>query len=220
MHPQNSVSQSLPVPADVKENKAGEASGSSDGDVTKSEEAKTTGAGLVGAEQKDVPSTAEKKITPTEKPAASTSNPTTSTAARSTNRSAPKKKKRTGLSGFLLRMGCLSANEFEDPEPKKGTAPAKSASIPASTTSAPAATPKTAVAKEVKTPLPVVGDAKPAHQPEVSGATGTTGTTLAETGETEKVPTQPGDEVVVAPKEPTTLPDDEVSSPNRILCQY
>ena len=215
MHPQNSVSQSLPVPADVKENKAGEASASSGGDVTKNGEAKTTGAGVGGAEKKDVPNTAEKKITPTEKPAASSSNPTTSTAARSTNRSAPKKKKRTGLSGFLLRMGCLSASEFEDPEPKKGTAPAKTASIPASTTSAPAATPKTAVAKEVKTPLPVVGDAKPAHQPEVSGATGTTGTTLVETGETEKVPTQPGDEVVVAPKEPTTLPDDEVSRPNR-----
>lgn len=220
MHPQNSVSQSLPVPAEVKENKAGEASASSGGDVTKTGEAKTTGAGVVGTEKKDVPSTAEKKITSTEKPAASPSNPTTSTVARSTNRSAsaPKKKKRTGLSGFLLRMGCLSANEFEDPEPKKGTAPAKTASIPASATSAPAATPKTAVAKEVKPPTPVVGDAKPAHQPEVSDAAGTTGTTLVETGETEKVPTQPGDEVVVAPKEPTTLPDDEVSRPGRITC--
>jgi len=216
MHPQNSVSQSLPVPADVKENKAGEASASSGGDVTKTGEAKTTGAGVVAAEKKNVPSTAEKKNTPTEKPAASSSNPTASTAARPTNRSAsaPKKKKRTGLSGFLLRMGCLSASEFEDPEPKKGTAPVKTASIPASTTSAPAATPKTTVAKEVKPPTPVVGDAKPAHQPEASGPTGTT---LVETAETEKVPTQPGDEVVVAPKEPSTLPDDEVSRPNRII---
>lgn len=214
MHPQNSVSQSLPIPADVKENKAGEASASSGSDAKKVGDGKPAGASAVGAEKTDLPGSGEKKITSSEKPAASSSNPTTttSTAARSTNRSTPKKKKRSGLSGFFLRMGCLSADEFEDPEPKKGTAPAKTASKPASTTSAPVATPKTAMStKEVQpvTPTPIAGDAKPAHQPEVSGATGTN---VVETGEKEKAPTQPGDEVVVAPKEPTTLPDDEVST--------
>jgi hypothetical protein len=213
MHPQHSVSQSLPIPAEVKENKAGEASASSGSDVKKVGDGKPAGTSAVDIGKTDLPGTGEKKIPSNEKPAASSSNPTTttSTAARSTNRSTPKKKKRSGLSGFLLRMGCMSADEFEDPEPKKGTAPVKTASKPASTTSVPVAAPKTVMStKEVQpvTPTPIVGDAKPAHQPEVSGATGTT---LVETGEKEKLPTQPGDEVVVAPKEPTTLPDDDVN---------
>jgi hypothetical protein len=207
MHPSHAVPQPLPIPAEVKEDKAGEAAAVGTSETTKVGEEKITTANPVVAEKAGE----EKKAITTEKStttpaAASSSNPTPatkSTTARPASRSAPKKKKRSGLSGLLLRFGCLSADEFEDPEPKKGTVP-KTASKPVSTGSA---TPKTAM-KEVKPVVPAA-DAKPAHQPEVSGATGTT---FVETGEKDLAgKTQPGEEVVVAPQEPHTAPIDEVS---------
>jgi hypothetical protein len=69
------------------------------------------------------------------------------------------------------------------------------------------------VTSEVKstTAAQSAADAKTAHQPEVSG---TTGATLVATG-TEKDKdlagkNLSGDDIVVAPHEPTTLPEDEV----------
>jgi len=204
MHPSQSVPQSLPIPAEVKEDEAGEAAATGSEVNTTAAENKTTTSPIAteNAVREEKAITTEKSTTP----AASTSKPTPaskSTTARPASRSAPKKKKRSGLSGFLLRFGCLSADEFEDPEPKKGTAP-NLASKPASTA---ASTPKPAM-KEVKPTAPVA-DGKVAHQPEVSGATGTT---LAENGEKDLAGTgQPEEEVVVAPQEPHTAPIDEVS---------
>ena len=64
--------------------------------------------------------------------------------------------------------------------------------------------------KEVK-PVAPASDGKPAHQAEVSGATGAT---VVETGEKDIAgQTQPGEEVVVAPQELHTAPVDEVSKP-------
>jgi len=204
MHPSNSVSQSLPIPAEVKEDKAGE-DAAVDGTNTTTVEDKTASKAVgdkIEGEKKAITNEISKTT-----PAASSSNPTPapkSTTTRPASRSTPKKKKRSGLSGLLLRFGCLSADEFEDPEPKKGTVP-KTASKPVSTGSA---TPKTAM-KEVK-PVTPVSDPKAAHQAEVSGATGAT---VVETGERDLAgKTQPGEEVVVAPKELHTAPVDEVSS--------
>ena len=209
MHPSTSVSQSLPIPADVKEDKAGEAAALGSVESPKAVENKDTtnavAADTTSGEKKAI--TTEKKTTT---PAASSSNPTpasksTSTSARPATRSASKKKKRSGLSGLLLKFGCLSADEFEDPEPKKGTVP-KTASKPVSTTTS---TPKPAM-KEVKPVVPA-SDVKAAHQAEVSGATGAT---VVETGEKDlAAQTQPGEEVVVAPQELHTAPVDEVSKP-------
>ena len=134
-------------------------------------------------------------------PAASTSQTTRSTGQPSTHK---KKRKRKGLAGFLLALGCLSASEFED-EPKrtteKPTAPAK-----------PAGEGKKEVTSEK------VADAgKPSATGVGAGGSSQGASTPAKVqngaaakGPAVSTPVRATD-VVVAPVTPVSVPDDEVS---------
>lgn len=151
-----------------------------------------------------------------------------------------KRRKRKGLAGFLLALGCLSAEEFED-EPKKGEKAAATSTSSAATTKT-AATPalladskSTAVSQPAapvsNTPTPAIAPisqptaattTSPQVQSEISqdrekelAAPVTAGTTLVggadvHDGSKELVEAKP-EQVVVAPIEPVTLPPDEVS---------
>ncbi|WVR00281.1 hypothetical protein IAU59_007424 [Kwoniella sp. CBS 9459] len=169
---------------------------------------------------KEKPSTAPATSTPrspvnsSTQTAPSTSRPAapSSSAQRASQK---KKKKRKGLAGFLLTLGCLSADEFEE-DPKKVKAKETTTQKPGTsvtTTSTPAATStSTAATKKVDETPAVGGSPSSGHQ---ADATATTGTTLVDaSGEGEKAAdkvVKPKEEVVVAPTEPHTLPVDETA---------
>jgi hypothetical protein len=216
--PNPSVAQTLPIPVENKENKSVETK-ATEGDLHHGNLVNTADPLAAAVKTADKPIAAtttasnEKTLTTEKTPttaAVSSSKPTTS-AARPLAKTGPKKKKRSGLSGFLLKLGCLSADEFEDPEPKKGTAASKATPVkPATATSSKPA--EKAVGTEAKQ-----ASAAPAsgHAGLVGASAATTGVTLvgaAVAGEKGLIGEgKKGDEVVVAPQEPTTLPDDEVN---------
>ncbi|ORY33458.1 hypothetical protein BCR39DRAFT_302375 [Naematelia encephala] len=156
-------------------------------------------------------------------PRSATSNPTR--PAETSKAGQKKKKKRKGLAGLFLALGCLSAADFEDEPPKKSPSVAQP--------------PKPAMAqKTTTTPATIVDDAtagpsqptaESAHQAEEAmGTTGTTetggtATTSAMTGntlvgESDKERSAVADdgapvlgEVILGPVEPVLLPEEEVS---------
>ncbi|WRT70253.1 uncharacterized protein IL334_007248 [Kwoniella shivajii] len=144
--------------------------------------------------------------------ASSTSNPPTATT--STQKAAQKKKKkRKGLAGFLLALGCLSADEFEE-NPKQASSKATSTTqkpgtavttAPATTTSAPAA-PTTQTKDKKLDDAPVKGGL--GHQID---PTSTTGSTLVDANAEGDKAVKPNEELVVAPAEPHTLPEEETA---------
>lgn len=175
-----------------------------------------------GDKQATTAAPSEKPITSTSMPAATASSSTPANAtARSANtlqtkKPPQKKKKRSGFSGFLLKLGCLSADEFEDPEPRKGTTSAKPTQTPGSSASTPAAPKNASTTVDTKAPLtkevkpqtpPAEQDAKPV-QPAPSPTILATpvGERQDRSGES---PVKPDDQIVVAPHEPTTAPTDE-----------
>ncbi|OCF39171.1 hypothetical protein I317_07031 [Kwoniella heveanensis CBS 569] len=190
----------------AKDSKAPEAAGSttiaSDNEASKEKPSITT------------PATTAKTLIPdSRQPAPSASKP--AAASSSTQRaSQKKKKKRKGLAGFLLTLGCLSADEFEEDSKKvKATQTTQKPGTSVTTASATAKTTSTPTTKKVDE-IPTVAVSS-GHQ---ADATGTTGTTLvdaaAEEDKGDKVADKaikPKEEVVVAPAEPHTLPVDETA---------
>ena len=159
-----------------------------------------------------------KPITPPLQPSmtAKPVSPTVMPAPTSTQKAAQKKRrKRTGIAGFFAALGCLSSREIEEDE--KPSAESVMAQKPASgTTKAATTTPVSTAGAGPSTGANVLPTIHERDQMETTGTSGTTGTTLAG-GEGDKDRSAaadgvaPGDELVVAPVEPVTLPDDEVS---------
>ncbi|WVW86144.1 hypothetical protein I302_108185 [Kwoniella bestiolae CBS 10118] len=145
------------------------------------------------------------KSPPTTLPSASSSfKPAATTSSPSTQK---KKKKRKGLAGFLLALGCLSADEFEE-KPKHQQQTTQKPNTSVTTSNAKTAEPTVTKDKGVGE---VAGAKKESlgHQVE---PTATTGTTLVDqnVGEGDKS-VKPNEEIVVAPAEPHTLPDEETA---------
>ncbi|WVQ67126.1 uncharacterized protein L199_005321 [Kwoniella botswanensis] len=142
------------------------------------------------------------KPTPTTTQASSSTKAAASTSTPSTQK---KKKKRKGLAGFLLALGCLSADEFEEkPKPKTSQLQQQQITQKAGTsvtTAKPAETAK--VKDEVPSKKETLG-----HQVE---PTATTGTTLVDQNVEGDKAVKPNEEIVVAPAEPHTLPDEETA---------
>ena len=120
-----------------------------------------------------------------------------------------KKRKRKGLAGFLLALGCLSASEFEEDDRGK-----PASSTPMMQKPGVVATQPVSSGQAVNTSGPV-GESSSSAGRQVD-TTETTGTTLVGVeGEREK-PLEdagglgPTEKLVVVPVEPVTLPDDEV----------
>ncbi|WVF73105.1 hypothetical protein IAT40_007924 [Kwoniella sp. CBS 6097] len=165
---------------------------------------------------KEKPSTTATPITTTKtfnstQPTPSTSKPAaaSSSAQRASQK---KKKKRKGLAGFLLTLGCLSADEFEE-DPKKVKAKETTQRPGTSVTTAPA--PATATSDATTRRKADETPAAPVSSGHHADATATTGTTLVDAaGEGDKGADKAGkpkEEVVVAPAEPHTLPVDETA---------
>lgn len=143
--------------------------------------------------------------------------PASKPAPASTSRSTPqkKKKKRKGLAGLLLSLGCLSANDFEDEDKKKAPAAraemaqkpnTTSATKPVTATTTP---PKPAVESKIEEPrstgavTSTDGKATPAIAAPVESDKGISNAAEAEPRSREAV--------VIAPVEPVTPPVEEVS---------
>ncbi|OCF61150.1 hypothetical protein L486_00794 [Kwoniella mangroviensis CBS 10435] len=144
----------------------------------------------------------------TTKPAPTTTQASPSTKAAASTRTPStqkKKKKRKGLAGFLLALGCLSADEFEEkPKPKTSQLQQQQTTQKADTS---VTTPKPAETTRVKDEIPNKKESLD-HQVE---PTATTGTTLVDQNVEGDKAVKPGEEIVVAPAEPHTLPDEETA---------
>lgn len=142
-------------------------------------------------------------------------------AQTSTQKAAQKKKrKRKGLAGLFVALGCLSAGDFEDDErvPSGGATQMtqrQNAGASKAMASNPSPDPSS---KPVDPSLAVMA----IQQASNTGTTGTTGTTAtntttlvggeADTGRGDVIPEEVKPEaVLLAPVEPVILPDDEVS---------
>ena len=145
-------------------------------------------------------------------------------------KTAPKKRrKRKGLAGLFVALGCLSAGDFEEDKDKQAVSGGMSMSQnPGNmTTTSPTGQPSAGSSSKLAA-APVASPPETQASPPTrerttetagTGATGTTGSILVGR-ETDKVkglstlqdmqPTA----VIVAPVEPVTLPDDEVSLPH------
>ncbi|KAK4683503.1 carboxy-terminal domain RNA polymerase II polypeptide A small phosphatase, partial [Tremellales sp. Uapishka_1] len=141
------------------------------------------------------------KMAPTAaKPTTSTSkaNPSTTLSSQSQKAAGKKKRKRKGLAGLFLSLGCLDAADFEDEahtQAKPSASHAKKEMIQ-------------------KKPSGVgLGGPVPAESTSLARANSSTGHEAESTGNTlvptDAVPTE--EQVVVAPIEPATLPDEETA---------
>jgi hypothetical protein len=142
-----------------------------------------------------------------------------------------KKRKRKGLAGFFAALGCLSAGEFEDDEKstlvggnemteKPGTGATKTPmadSNPGPSTKAPVTAPE--VTSKEADARGMTGTTRTADTG-LTGTTATTGTTVVggeadnDRGVMDAAEAKP-EAVILAPVEPVTLPEDEVSCDTR-----
>ncbi|WWC64594.1 uncharacterized protein I303_107205 [Kwoniella dejecticola CBS 10117] len=155
------------------------------------------------------PAPANTTSIPNQASSSTAKSPAPAAASTSTQKaSQKKKKKRKGLAGFLLTLGCLSADEFEEDPKKVNRSQPQTTQKPglSVTTSQATAAPSANQTKDRKVDETAV--ASSGHQAE---PTATTGTTLVDTnGEGDKA-VKANEELVVAPTEPHTLPDDETA---------
>ena len=131
-----------------------------------------------------------------------------------------KRRKRKGIAGFFAALGCLSAGEFEEDEKEKGSGNNVMTQRPGAATTqsekepAAAAGPSTLATE----PAPNVSAEQGAGTAGTIGMTPTPETILVDgdasqdRGAAEADGTEPG-AVIVAPVEPVTLPEEEVSAP-------
>lgn len=189
------------------------------------------------------PTTSTSKTTVNTPASRSVNGATKSKTAPTSNTTAPKagqkkKRKRKGLAGILLALGCLSVDEFEE-EPSKPSSTtasvgagktagagattgvstkadesAKPGSGDAGMTSGALKAPNGSVAPAPSGPSAVKTQDTTVGAEQKVDATGPTGSTVVAEGSNEADKgIVPDEQVVVPPTEPHTLPDDEVSCP-------
>ncbi|KAK8853191.1 hypothetical protein IAR55_003893 [Kwoniella newhampshirensis] len=193
-----------------------------------------SGRGTAGNNNHSTTSTVEpikEKLTTTNLPntntftsqsASTSSKPSTTTNNNPTQRASQKKKrKRKGLAAFFLALGCLSADEFEDDPKAAKTTTTGPTSNSTTTKNVPATVPVSG-----KPSAPTTGASAPPaakkFEPALTGedldhkadASATAGTTLVGgegPNEASEREIKPAEEVVVAPAEPHTLPEEETA---------
>lgn len=135
-----------------------------------------------------------------------------------------KKRKRKGLAGILLALGCLSVDDFEEEPTKPSSAtPFTSAKVDVSAkptsgdvgvSSGAAKAPNGSVAPAPSGPAAAKAQDATVGAGQKADATGPSGSTLVAEGLNEADRgIAPNEQVVVPPIEPHTLPEDEVSYP-------